>query len=676
MDPLGGRDHLGIDQDARALAALTASASMQPPLAIGVYGEWGSGKTFFMHRIEHWIPKIQAVNGKAAAFERGIAEVWFNAWHYSAADSDTSLWASLVTHIFASLNADDKGIDKTVLEQVNAARRISDELEQRLHEARDAKNKADELVEKAQQDFSEAVAKAAEAKASDVYAAITSDEMKPWQDQMRKAADAAGLTQDAKGARDLAGQAQQLIALGSSVTALATAGKWWKSPLALALYAAVIVAGGAYAVRLLAGWHEFSATAAQFAALCTAAAAWIGRSSALIRHIVKPAEAVQQKINDRVEAERRAQLRLVTEAEGRQQAAAVQVEALSNQHARAMAAVTAAEAEYGSLTGPELLRRYIAERAGSRDYDRYLGVVALAQNDLEQLSRYLTRANKQATDSDISRIVLYIDDLDRCTPTVVANVLAAVHLLLSLPLFTVIVGVDPRWLHSALAQAHTDLFPEGEKSPPSATTNDYLEKIFQLTYTLPAMTAEGCAALVTATIDDVFSPPTATSSTRDAQTESAEAIQTVKALRLTDADKAGIRQMAPFVARTPRGTKRFLSMYLLIRARALAEPRFTTDRVGAKSNALLLLVALMLKVPGVVAHLPATPDRTITFGKWLEGRGGGLDRAPGLDFPLAESEKAQLLRLRETAPTFLDAQLRDVVAWRTLAQPYTNYTNS
>ena len=50
----------------------------------------------------------------------------------------------------------------------------------------------------------------------------------------------------------------------------------------------------------------------------------------------------------------------------------------------------------------------------------------------------------------IDRIVLYIDDLDRCSPRQVVDVLQAVHLLLALDLFVVVVGVDPRWLLHAL----------------------------------------------------------------------------------------------------------------------------------------------------------------------------------------------------------------------------------
>jgi hypothetical protein len=56
----------------------------------------------------------------------------------------------------------------------------------------------------------------------------------------------------------------------------------------------------------------------------------------------------------------------------------------------------------------------------------------------------------------IDRVVLYIDDLDRCPPAKVLEVLEAVHLLLALELFVVVVGVDPRWLRNSLRHQYQD----------------------------------------------------------------------------------------------------------------------------------------------------------------------------------------------------------------------------
>ena len=103
----------------------------------------------------------------------------------------------------------------------------------------------------------------------------------------------------------------------------------------------------------------------------------------------------------------------------------------------------------------------------------------------------------------IDRIVLYIDDLDRCDPEQVVNVLQAVHLLLAMPLFVVVVGVDPRWLLRALRTRYQGILGAGavEETDESlgfaeSTPQSYLEKIFQVPFVLPDMNSAGFAQLI------------------------------------------------------------------------------------------------------------------------------------------------------------------------------------
>ena len=77
----------------------------------------------------------------------------------------------------------------------------------------------------------------------------------------------------------------------------------------------------------------------------------------------------------------------------------------------------------------------------------------------------LKEGGSDATDVDaandtlpaIDRIVLYIDDLDRCPPRRVVEMLEAIHLLLAVRLFVVVVAVDPRWLLRAIAVHYRDM---------------------------------------------------------------------------------------------------------------------------------------------------------------------------------------------------------------------------
>src|SRR5262245_42386878 len=104
----------------------------------------------------------------------------------------------------------------------------------------------------------------------------------------------------------------------------------------------------------------------------------------------------------------------------------------------------------------------------------------------------------------IERIILYIDDLDRCPEKIVVQVLQAVHLLLAFPISIVVVGVDSRWLLHSLQQ-HSIAFRENKAngSQPAeenkhwrSTPLNYLEKIFQIPFTLRPMKKLGFEGLI------------------------------------------------------------------------------------------------------------------------------------------------------------------------------------
>ncbi|MEN8445555.1 MAG: P-loop NTPase fold protein, partial [Cyanobacteria bacterium J06555_13] len=71
-----------------------------------------------------------------------------------------------------------------------------------------------------------------------------------------------------------------------------------------------------------------------------------------------------------------------------------------------------------------------------------------------------------------------IDDLDRCPPTRVVEVLEAVQLLLNTKLFVVVMGIDDRYIARALEQVYQGVLKRGGQ--PSGI--DYLEKIIQIPY--------------------------------------------------------------------------------------------------------------------------------------------------------------------------------------------------
>jgi hypothetical protein len=199
--------------------------------------------------------------------------------------------------------------------------------------------------------------------------------------------------------------------------------------------------------------------------------------------------------------------------------------------------------EYASGTGRGRLLRFVRERATNGEYAKHLGLVATVRRDFTDLSAmmsaidktiqneskrqveaYRTRINALIkstkeegllSEDDITklnasaaapieakgpifeRIILYIDDLDRCPPDKVVDVLQAVHLLLTFPLFVVVVAVDERWVSRCL-EAHYDelLVTDAKAAGAAATARDYLEKIFQVPYWVRPMTPKGSRDLL------------------------------------------------------------------------------------------------------------------------------------------------------------------------------------
>lgn len=71
----GREDHLKFTATAGVLAE--AAVDTPEPLTIGIFGEWGTGKTSLMRLIKNEMEK---------SFKNRAAAVWFNAWQYEKED--------------------------------------------------------------------------------------------------------------------------------------------------------------------------------------------------------------------------------------------------------------------------------------------------------------------------------------------------------------------------------------------------------------------------------------------------------------------------------------------------------------------------------------------------------------------------------------------------------------
>ena len=64
-DSTNGPDLIGITREVEAMASLVSAWSVEPPLSIGLFGEWGSGKSFFMQKMRERVRQIAAAARKS-----------------------------------------------------------------------------------------------------------------------------------------------------------------------------------------------------------------------------------------------------------------------------------------------------------------------------------------------------------------------------------------------------------------------------------------------------------------------------------------------------------------------------------------------------------------------------------------------------------------------------------
>jgi|GEM_PF-1091328 len=127
---------------------------------------------------------------------------------------------------------------------------------------------------------------------------------------------------------------------------------------------------------------------------------------------------------------------------------------------------------------------FVSDRLQTDDYGKRLGLMQQVRQDLVALSDRLTDWEHNRDELQRlfprgePRVVLYIDDLDRCPPDRVVEVLESVQLLLNTRLFIVVLGLDDRYVARALEDVYDGVLKRGGK--PSGL--DYIEKIIQIPY--------------------------------------------------------------------------------------------------------------------------------------------------------------------------------------------------
>jgi predicted nucleic acid-binding Zn-ribbon protein len=523
---LEGPDYLGVEHETEILARYIVARRLDPPLALGVFGEWGAGKSFYMRRMQRHVDKLSgdarkaAAQGRRATYLGGIVQVEFNAWHYG----EGNLWASLTAHLFDRLQLAPDDTEKTAEERSQllteldkaGGRVLGAELQ--LRQAEETRAAAEKALEGAQQrakvaqeraDVATLLGAVRQSVRNPVVAQAASEAI----DKIRKQGFGNSVSLSPE---DITSTVAAVRGVWTRVSAVfrklwsdikdprARRSAWMKASLLV-----LVPAGAVIFLNQLPGiLSQWSAVGGLLGVIGTVGV-WIRQLLAQVSGPLQTLEKIEEKAQELADS-KSAELR---QREAERDQAHKAVEEKREDLNKAESTVKQLNADLERLNPDRRLREFIDARVESDDYRKALGTLALVRRDFERLSKLLQeRAVVAPAKSDgalpaerrygIDRIVLYIDDLDRCSPDRVVDVLQAIHLLLAFPVFVVVVGVDARWVSKALKQRYPWLhdqesdgqpaeLPNGPQtrngarsragaSPGGASTLDYLEKIFQV----------------------------------------------------------------------------------------------------------------------------------------------------------------------------------------------------
>lgn len=606
-DEAEGADLLGVKQQAESFARLLAAKKVKTPLAVGLFGNWGSGKSFFMNLLrEH----LKTLCGGTLAdnvdptisqtpYYRGVASITFNAWYYT----DSELWPSLALRIFDRVAAfmAGEGMGEADKETVS----LRQDLARKVASNERARSEAQQSLDAAQKqriELQDQLRKAEEER-GDSATTLRFYNLAP---EMLKGAGAVLSAAGLPGASASLKQAEQALADARHVVGklafmfpavAAVGGRFF--PVLLALLA--LLAG-------LAGHWLFTVFGGDIRGMVAALTPFALAGGDMVRRLGKARKTVDE-LSTLVDKVRKAAPKASAPNDNEQALSACDARIATAQAKLAQCdqAIADASRRLQEIESGALVYDFLRERAASDHYRNRLGVVSMLRQDLESLHAKLkaledaAREEKNEKFVPVRRIVLLIDDLDRCEPDRVVDVLQAVHLLLAFPLFAVIVAVDPRWLERSLYKRYLPGFEsmsEDARSASEFSPHNYLEKIFQIPYRVPGMNADGFRALILshAPLFEGESPDAAGENSEPQETrepdspaperdgtddaeppeENADSVQ----LKQAPADAAASERPPEFslhpdereflarlhaFAATPRAVKRLLNVYVLLR---------------------------------------------------------------------------------------------------------------
>lgn len=232
------------------------------------------------------------------------------------------------------------------------------------------------------------------------------------------------------------------------------------------------------------------------------------------------------------------------------------------------------------------------------NYEEKVGFINDFEDDFANIVAVMTRPR---LGWKARKLVIFIDDLDRCKPPKSVDIIEAINLFLGSKQCVFVIGVDTSTVVASVETKYKDLFERMHVSRAKVVSEGrfFLEKIIQVPLHVPPVTEDGITRLIEHITAQGFRPlQGANSSTSASGTSSASSRRRGPLNPLSEPDlsasysrqevREAIRVGAQLVRDNPRQVKRFVNLFRLsiyvLNAQELFEVRndsgLTLDRLA------------------------------------------------------------------------------------------------
>lgn len=217
------------------------------------------------------------------------------------------------------------------------------------------------------------------------------------------------------------------------------------------------------------------------------------------------------------------------------------------------------------------LSQWVTTILKTNEYGKQIGYMEEIRADLGLLAQRLKK--------DGDRILIIIDDLDRCEPQKAVEVLQAIKLLLDFDTFIICLGIDARIITRAVEKHYAEIL-----GPAGVSGYEYLDKIVQIPFRIPVPNVDEVKGFITQQLgnpkpiadDDNLRPFELSNEDFIQASIEAEVSNPINTsdIKKTNLDKSVpftydelqiFHEFANFLKPNPRHLKRLMNVYRLVR---------------------------------------------------------------------------------------------------------------